>query len=280
MLHPSIQIVSHEIESLDTANAYLLVQAGVDFIGFASFSPLDKQVHGWVVYPLEPSANNLQLDEKLSAVAAANTWVHTNYQKVLLVQYAPGNVLLPAILNRDGGKENLLEMMHGPQLQKLYVKDIVVQQRLVNHYVVDGTVGALLNKRFPKGEWWHVQSLMLTQNAAAGSIVTATICFQEVQITVERNGQWLLLKSYHYHTPEDVLYYILNAMQQLELSQEETTVWLQGMIDQRSALYDVLYNYILHLQLKEELAYQFPATTDEQPVHLSASLDQVLACVS
>ena len=280
MLHPTIQIVSNEIESLDTANAYLLVQAGTDFIGFASFSPVEKKVNGWVVYSLEPASTNAQLDEKLSAVAAANSWVHTNYQKVLLVQYAPGNVLLPAILNRDGGKENLLEMMHGPQQQKLFIKDIVVQQSLVNHYVVDGTLGALLNRRFPKGEWWHVQSLLLTQNAAGGTCVTATIRFQEVQITVEKNGQWLLLQSYHYHTPEDVLYYILNAMQQLELSQEETTVWLQGMIDQRSALYDVLYNYILNLQLKEELTYQFPNATDEHPVHLSASLDQVLACVS
>lgn len=280
MLHPTIHIVSNEIETLDPAANYLLVQAGSDFIGFASFSPVEKRVHGWVVYQLDAVVANMQPEEKLSAIAAANTWVHSNYQKIIMVQYAPGNVLLPAILNKDEGKENLLEMALGPQQNKLYVKDIVLQQSLVNHYVVDGTLGALLNKRFPKGEWWHVQSLLLTQAAKGGSTVTVTIRFHEVQITVERNGQWLLLQSYSYHTPEDVLYHILNAMQQLELSQEETTVWLQGMIDQRSALYDVLYNYILHLQLKEELTYQFPAATDEHPVHLSASLDQVLACVS
>lgn len=280
MLHPTINIVSNEIETLDPAANYLLVQAGSDFIGFASFSPVEKRVHGWVVYQLDAVVANMQPEDKLSAIAAANTWVHSNYQKIIMVQYAPGNVLLPAILNKDEGKENLLEMALGPQQNKLYVKDIVLQQSLVNHYVVDGTLGALLNKRFPKGEWWHVQSLLLTQAAKGGSTVTVTIRFHEVQITVERNGQWLLLQSYSYHTPEDVLYHILNAMQQLELSQEETTVWLQGMIDQRSALYDVLYNYILHLQLKEELTYQFPAATDEHPVHLSASLDQVLACVS
>ncbi len=280
MLHPSIHIVSGDIETIDPAANYLLVQAGSDFIGFASFSPSAKQVHGWVVYHLDATVATMQTEEKLSAIAAANTWVHPNYEKVLLVQYAPGNVLLPAILNKDEGKEKLLEMALGPQQNKLYVKDIVLQQSLVNHYVVDGTLGALLNKRFPKGEWWHVQSLLLTQTAAGATTVTATIRFHEVQLTVEKNGQWLLLQSYRYHTPEDVLYYILNAMQQLELSQEETTVWLQGMIDQRSALYDVLYNYILNLQLKEELTYQFPVSSDEHPVHLSASLDQVLACVS
>jgi predicted metal-dependent RNase len=160
------------------------------------------------------------------------------------------------------------------------VKDIVLQQSLVNHYAVDADLASLLNKRFPKGEWWHVQSLLLTKTAAGGVRVTATIRFNEVQLTVEKNGNWLLLQSYNYHTPEDVLYYILNAMQQLDLTQEETTVYLQGMIDQHSALYDVLHLYILNLQLKDELQFSFPAATEEHPVHLSSSLDQVLVCVS
>jgi hypothetical protein len=279
LLYPSIHIITDEIETVDPATAHLLVQTGADFIGFVSFSPAVKRVYGWVVYQLDASLWPNGLDAELSAIAAAHPWVHSNYQKIVLVQYAASNVLLPAILNRDEGKEQLLEMMHGPQQDQLFIKDIVLQQRLVNHYVVDGTLGALLNKRFPKGEWWHVQSLLLTQNAPGGSTVTATIRFHELQLTVSRNGQWLLLQSYPYHTPEDVLYFILNAMQQHGLSQEETTVYLQGMIDQRSALYDVLYNYLLNLQLKETLVYSFPVS-DEQPVHLAASLDQVLTCVS
>lgn len=279
MLYPSIHIAAEEIETLEPTTAYLLVQVGADFIGFASFSPASKKVYGWVVYQLDVSLWPNGLDAELSAIAAAHPWVHSNYQKIVLVQYASTNVLLPAVLNKDDGKEQLMEMMHGPQHDQLFIKDVVLQQRLVNHYVVDGTLGALLNKRFSKGEWWHVHSLLLTQNASAETTVTATIRFQELQLAVAKNGQWLLLQSYSYHTPEDVLYFILNVMQQYGLSQEETTIYLQGMIDQRSALYDVLYNYLLNLQLKESLVYNFPLS-EEHPVHLAASLDQVLTCVS
>ena len=187
---------------------------------------------------------------------------------------------MPAVLNSDAGKELLLEQVIGPQQNTVLLRDIVLQQSLVNNYTVDATVAAVLNKRFPKGEWWHIQSLLLTKQAAGAVCVTATVYFNEVQVTVERNGNWLMLQSYSYQTPEDVLYYLLNVMQQLDLSQEETTVYLQGMIDQHSALYDVLYSYILNLQLKDELHYSFPTATDEHPVHLSASLDQLLACVS
>jgi len=280
VLHPSVFIESDEAKHVDTAGAYLLVQTGTGFIGFASFQPTEKKVNSWAVFELDQQINAAQLEEKLSAIAAAYTWVHTNYQKVILLQYAPLNVLVPAILNSEAGKDQLLQLVHGPQTNSVLVKDIVLQQSLVNHYSVDADLASLLNKRFPKGEWWHVQSLLLTKTAAGGARVTATIRFNEVQLTVEKNGNWLLLQSYNYHTPEDVLYYILNAMQQLDLMQEETTVYLQGMIDQHSALYNVLHLYILYLQLKDELQFSFPAATEEHPVHLSASLDQVLVCVS
>lgn len=275
VLHPTVHIEDAVLESVDTVAAYLLVQVGNGFIGFASFQPQRKQVHAWVVYETTVS----ELEEKLAAIAAKHVWVHTNYQKVLLVQYAGTNALIPATLNSDAGKTHLLELVNGSLLNTVTVKDIVLQQSMVNHYVVEAGVAAFLNKRFPKGEWWHVQSLLLTKRGSAEAVMHVTIRFQEVQLTVERGGGWLLLQSYMYQTPEDVLYHILHVMEQLELSQEETTVYLQGLIDRNSVLYDVLYSYVLNLQLKEELQYSFPAS-DAVPVYLSASLDQVLVCVS
>ena len=280
LLHPSVHIVDAAIDSIDTRNAYLLVQSGDGFVGFASFHPAEKKVNGWMIYQLADDLSASALEEKLEAIIAAHPWVQKSYHKTIFVQHAAKNILVPVALNKEEDKEYLFELMHGKQKKDLQVKDFVVHQRLVNHYAVDHIIGRLLNQHFPKGEWWHIQSLLLTKNAAGGTRITATIWFNELQLTVENNGQWILLQSYRYHTPEDVLYYILNSMQQLNYTQEETTVVLQGMIDQRSKLYDVLDQYILNLQLNEELQFQFPATTEEQPVHLSASLDQILTCVS
>lgn len=261
------------------SDAYLLVQSGEGFLGFAAFQPVEKKVYGWVLYKADQSQSTAITTEKLQEMMAANTWIGAAYKKVVLVQFSSANVLVPAILNKDEDKEILVELVYGKRKHDFFEKDFVLQQNLVNHYTVNETAGALLNAQFPQGQWWHVQSLLLTRQAARETRITATIWFNTLQLTVEKNGNWLLLQSYDYRTPEDVLYYLLNVMQQLGLSQEETTVYLQGMIDQRSALYDVLYNYILNLQLKEELLFTFPVATEEQPVHLSASLDQVLACV-
>lgn len=278
MLSPAVNIISEQIESLETSNLSLLVQSAEGFLGFAAFDEKQKKVFAWVVYEQEHTGSAILCNEKLKSIIEAHPWIAKNYAKAILANHTPKNILVPTSFHQEQHKEELFELMYGKEQDDLYVKDMVFQQSLVNHYAVNGALAVVLNQHFTKGQWWHVQSLLLTKNASQEARVTATIWFNELHLTVENQGKWLLLQTYRYHTPEDVLYYILNAMQQLGLSTEETPVLLQGMIDQKSALYDVLYSYIINLQLKKDLQFEFPVS--DYPVYLTASLDQLLACVS
>jgi Protein of unknown function (DUF3822) len=279
LIHPVIHIVEKEIEVINTPNAYLLVQVADGFIGFVSFHPTEKKVNGWVLYKVEQNLSVSSLQDMLSEIAAAETWVHNNYHKILIVQQNCRNIIMPVSLSKEEGKEALFNLMFAKQKNELHLKDIVLQQNIVNHFAVDSMIADVMNKKFPKAEWWHVQSLLLSKEALSETIITATIWLNEIHLTVEKNSQWLLLQTYSYQTPEDALYIILNAMKQLNITQEECKVLLQGMIDQRSPLFDMLQLYILNLQFNNHLDYQFPAN-DQHPVHLYSSLDQILSCVS
>lgn len=141
LLNPSVHIVAENIESVATSNAYLLVQAGESFLGFASFHPAEKKVNGWVIYQLDQDHSATALQEKLGAIAAAHPWVHSNYQKIILVQHAAKNILVPVSLNHEDGTESLFELLYEKKKNELHVKDFVLQQSLVNHYAVDGKIG-------------------------------------------------------------------------------------------------------------------------------------------
>ena len=279
LFHPVIHIVEKEIEVINTPNTYLLIQVADGFIGFVSFHPSEKKVNGWVLYKVEQNLSVSFMQDMLSEIAAAETWVHNNYHKILIVQQNCRNITLPVSLSKEEGKEALFNLMFGKRKNELHLKDIVLQQNIVNHFAVDSMIADVMNKKFPKAEWWHVQSLLLSKDASSETIITATIWLNEIHLTVEKNSQWLLLQTYIYQTPEDALYIILNAMKQLNITQEECKVLLQGMIDQRSPLFDMLQLYILNLEFNNQLEYQFPAT-DQHPVHLFSSLDQLLSCVS
>lgn len=276
--HPVIHIVDKGIEVIDITKAYLLIHVADGFIGFVSFHPIEKKVNGWLVLKREQNETANSLQERLSEIAAAESWIHSNYQKIVIVLQHSRNITVPVSLNKEEGKKALLDLMFGKRKKELYLKDIVLQQNMANHFAVETDVADVLNKKFPKAEWWHVQSLLLSKEAASETIITATIWLSEIHITVEKNNQWLLMQTYLYQTTEDALYIILNAMKQLNITQEECKVLLHGTIDQRSPLFDMLQLYILNLELKQQTVYQFPVN-DQHPVHLSSSLDQILTCV-
>lgn len=279
LIHPVIHIVEKGIEVSDTSKAYLLIQVADGFIGFVSFYPIEKKVNGWVLYRREQNETVSSLQEKLSEIAASESWIHSNYEKIQVVLQNCRNVAVPVSLNKEEGKNELFDLMFGKRKNELYLKDIVLQQNIVNHFAVESIIADVLNKKFPKAEWWHIQSLLLSKNAASETLITATIWLNEIHLTVEKNSQWLLMQTYTYQTPEDALYIILNVMKQLYITQEECKVLLQGMIDQKSPLFDMLQLYILNLELKQQTVYQLPVN-DQHPVHLSSSLDQILTCVS
>jgi hypothetical protein len=278
VINPSVNISTEQIDSLETGNLSLLVQAGDGFIGFSAFDAKQKKVFAWVVYELEQTNSATICNDKIISITQAHPWILKNYERAILVQHTSKNVLVPSSFHQEHNKEDLFQLMYGGHHEDLYVKDVVLQQSLVNHYAVNGALAVVLNQHFTKGQWWHVHSLLLTKQASQESKATATIWFQELHLTIEHQGKWLLLQSYNYHTPEDVLYYILNAIQQLDLNLANTKVLLQGMVDQKSALYDVLYAYIEKLQLNSKMQFEFPAS--DYPIYLTASLDQLLVCVS
>ena len=91
------------------------------------------------------------------------------------------------------------------------------------------------------------------------------------------NGKLLISQHYNYTGHEDVLYYLLRTCQQYGLSQEMITLKVSGLIDKQSALYKELYQYFIHLELRDP-GWQLPS--NDIPAHYFTSLKDLFLCVS
>ena len=63
-------------------------------------------------------------------------------------------------------------------------------------------------------------------------------------LTIFENKQLKLQNSFNYKKAEDVLYYVLFCMEQLNLSTIKTPVVLFGNIDYNDKIYELMFNYI------------------------------------
>lgn len=67
-------------------------------------------------------------------------------------------------------------------------------------------------------------------------------------LLVLKNKQLILANSFEYRSKEDVLYYILFTMEQLDLDVESVPLILSGDIESNSDLYKYLYQYIRYIE--------------------------------
>ncbi len=78
------------------------------------------------------------------------------------------------------------------------------------------------------------------------------------ELVIIENGQLLFCNTFQYDTPEDFLYYLLFAAEQLGLDPMQFDLQVFGEIDKESAVYKIAYTYIKNISIfRPEENYRF-----------------------
>lgn len=104
-------------------------------------------------------------------------------------------------------------------------------------------------KCFPNAVFIHqYNALFPSLQVAEASIVYLFLYPQYFTLAAFKQNKLQLAQTKKYHKPEDVLYFILNVCKQYEI-EKNTAVCCGGFIDEKSNLYDVLFQYLEEFQL-------------------------------
>ena len=87
----------------------------------------------------------------------------------------------------------------------------------------------------------------------------------------------MLVQTFSFQTPLDVVYVLLKISAEMDLNQEETPVILSGFIEKKSDIYKELYNYFIDLRFLTLPAHSLPE--NQHPSHFFASLYNLATCV-
>ena len=257
---------------MESPGLELVVQSAADFIGFLLINNSSRKVVAWALY----KHSGLQ-ESELLALLDKESWMAGKGMKTSIVSYSHRNILLPDEIQEADQQESVFQLMFDQHPDELRLLDAVSNLQAVNLYAVPAESVQLLRNTFPDARWHHQQSVLANRDASVEPLLQIEIYFNHLFITVENNGKWLLLKSACYQSPEDVLYTLLNTIQQLELNPENTRIAISGMVDQQSALANLLHQYIHKLEWNHELRYQFSST--DLSTHTLALADRIATCV-
>jgi hypothetical protein len=155
-------------------------------------------------------------------------------------------IIVPAEKFNVNSAEVYLNTIHGESINQLVKYDhLSIQPEMVNVYRVKKALNDMVNANLMMVTPHHVFSKILENIFSEGksyysAFIKLQIYHHQFVMVLVNNNTLQFIQSYDYQTAEDVLYYLLNLIEQFNLSVEYTEVELSGFIQTRSNLFDYI----------------------------------------
>ncbi|MBK7099989.1 MAG: DUF3822 family protein [Sphingobacteriales bacterium] len=257
---------------IETHRSVLSVQIGSGYIGYAITTDENHLLElGWY-------ASKATVATSLQELLNVQTHLTQNFSKLNFCIDSNSNVLMPTEKVTEDFDAALYLNNHN-------VADIVLQNQisslsLSNIY----SVPYQLHEAFPE-EWifspLHLKTLFLNNLAAdkGGGNIALNIMNNHINVIVSRDNKLLIAQSYHFSSPDDVLFYLLKICEIHDLKQREVVLKISGLIDRDSSLYKALYQYFLKIEF-ESTSWEKNENNKDFTTHLFRTLNLVSLCES
>ncbi len=134
--------------------------------------------------------------------------------------------------------------------------DTLASQKLHIVYVPFMNVNNYLFETFGSFQYYHAATVLLQYVIEKQPSTFATRAYVHVyndhfDLVILKNGALLLCNSYTYKTPEDFAYYVLFALEQLDLKPDTIETKVLGAIEESDSNFAILYTYIRNIAVLE-----------------------------
>ncbi|WP_167856227.1 DUF3822 family protein [Hymenobacter metallicola] len=264
---PPVALQSLRDETLETTspascNLYLTAGANGLRVGVA-----DMRRNKFVA--LEDYAFNSQASwaEQFQALAQEHDLLgQTTWNQVRLAVQNRHFTLLPAPLFRAGDEAAYLRLHHSVDPDYETVDRYVhTSLEIASVFATEKALAQWFHRTYPTGKMLHQTSALLEgivhqSEVAAPRRLYLSLGHQEVTIVAVRDKHLEFCNVFAFSTAEDLIYFTILVMQELQLNPDQDTVVVWGDLMHDSELFTILRKYIRNIRFGNrpfDLAYSY-----------------------
>ncbi len=243
---------------------HLSIQVSLD--GF-SFFIVDSQQNKLVAFKYE----NLKISSENFLARRMAEWFNSeellrqNYKKTSAVVFEKKAALVPEIFALHEKNQSVLAFLYPLAKNETITENRINNSGKVLYFALSQQLQEMLNSRLPECGIYHPLTLiaenlpLLPANSQKGLF----LLFQRNSfffLFFDENGV-AMVNSYPFYHENDVIYYVVSAMNQLGISAQKTQIFLAGSIDEKSSVLNALqkpfktcelYNTVKNVQVAPE----------------------------
>jgi len=159
----------------------------------------------------------------------------------------PESVIIPSEKFEEEASEDFLNVIYGDKLNAIvkHEKINASSRSMENIYRIDKSLNDVIKSNFVMLSSSHVYSKILTQllggnRFISGSFLKVQFYYRYMVVVLVKYGRLQMIQTFSSKTPDDVVYHLLNVVEQFSLIAEHTDIELSGIIDKKSQQYELI----------------------------------------
>jgi hypothetical protein len=239
---------SFEIEK--TKNYILSIQVCLDGFSFLVIDPNENQILAIKNSSLKISNENL-LARHLKGWLESEALLKNPFKIVRLFYYSENFTLVPEEYFGIERHRNLTSLLFDKKLSGNFIENKIENIGAALFFPVPQDIINVLNQFFKNIEIIHPITNLIQSGVESGkgnlSFIMSTT--RNFYFVVVGNGKLLLANSFQNQHPNDLVYNVINAFQQLEISRSETELFVAVAIDQKNEIESLLNPYFSNISI-------------------------------
>lgn len=239
--------VKEDSFKLEKTSEYILsIQVSLDGFSFSVTDPAEKKIIAFKKTPIKISDENRITRHFIEWLNSVELFKN-DFQKIILIVFSPKFSLIPEELYQSNLKnelpKHLFEVNDEIEIVENYIEKL--RARLV--FALPKNINQVVQEFFGMYEIIHPLKLIInnlphqeTDNETAMFLTINTTDFYAV---LYKNNNVLLVNNFKIGHSNDVIYFVVNILQQLEISSQQTKIILAQSNAENTEIVDSLRTY-------------------------------------
>ncbi len=282
---PNISLIDKSFREDHTRNLQLTIQLSLDGFSLAVYHSDKQRFVGLQSYRFQDINNESKLILRLDELFMVNQWITYPFQSVVVVIDHLFQTLVPFPLYDENEKESYLLFNHQPIKHARVEVDSLKNANANNVYYLSDKLAVKIKEYWANARLVHLSSVLIEslliqhKNKPTDNYAFVNLRSRSFDLIILRHDKLHFYNSYKFNTKEDYLYFLLFALEQLNMNPESVELVIMGNLTINSDIYELSWKYIRNIRFMERNnIFQYSYVFDDLPGHQYYTLFNALQC--
>jgi hypothetical protein len=276
---PEISLKDESLDINNSADYNLSIQVSQKEFTYCVLDTVRNKFLAFESFKLHDTYNPYQLSERLDELVLREKWLSGNYKTKKIIYINQKSTLVPVPLFDANDQETYFSFNHTLDDSEDLYCDKLNNLNAYNLYAVPTVIKNKLRELFGQHKLYHhitalVETLLIYyKNKPEEKLVFLNAGKGIFDLIVTEGNKLIYNNTFEFQTPEDLIYYLLFALEQLKLNPETISLILMGEIEKNTALFDIIFKYVRNISfIKRNESFQYSYLLDKLSPHSYFSL--------